>query len=224
MNDKLEAFRKRLRVPEREKRNWQSWVGSPTAWLALILSASSFFYTFLYHSDELSVVIDEPVIQLNRQNKIEITSPRGVTFINSGSRPVAVTGVRLNIMQRYESFPNPRCKDSYSKNIHFVFEQTVIKPYDAISKPVKFANEERYSENITFENQTHNVLAVCAIFQLAATDGAKWQKTVSLGPYRGVNLGNWISENDKDAPAYLIKRNRFWTVVDRDRYMEAPDE
>jgi len=43
MRENLETFRKRIRGPEREKVNWQFWIGSPTAWLVLFLSASTGF-------------------------------------------------------------------------------------------------------------------------------------------------------------------------------------
>ena len=197
MNEKLEAFRKRLHGSERE------------------------------HSDELSVVLDEPSVHLSRsQDKVEVASPRSITFINSGSRPIAVTGVVLNVMQPHEYELKPTCKHNYSQNIPFAFEQTVVKPYDMASRPLKFADKETFSTDITFENRGMNTLSVCAIFQLAAHDEARWQKTMSLGLYRVQVSGvdDWKSDKEKLSPAYLIKRNRFWTAVNKDKYFEAPDE
>jgi hypothetical protein len=75
---KIEAFRKRLRGAEKQKTNWQYWIGSPTAWLALVLSAATGFYTFLYHSDELSVVIARPDVFLTMQGNVQVRSPMGV--------------------------------------------------------------------------------------------------------------------------------------------------
>jgi len=61
MNERLEAVRKRLNRPEKETRDWQFWIGSPRAWLALFLSSITAFYTFLFHRDELSIAI--PAVQ-----------------------------------------------------------------------------------------------------------------------------------------------------------------
>jgi hypothetical protein len=223
MNERLEAFRKRLRGPDKEKGNWQFWIGSPTAWLALLLSSTTAFYTFLYHSDELSVVIDSPSIVLDNDGKLAVHSPSSVTFINSGSRPVAVTGIQLILVQPIENFPDPQCRGSGSySNLSLEFEQTVVKPYDAVAKPLGFYNKKPLEEEkveLTKENtgKGESVLAVCLKFSIAATDAAGWIKTIDLGKTTMGRPGFSTSEDkSEDPPAYLIKRNRFWTEVDRD--------
>src|SRR5262245_47683027 len=104
----IETFRSRLKQPKKATTNWQQWIGSPTAWLALILSASSFFYTFLYYSDDLSVVMDRPVIQPAFQDVLRISAPRNMTFINSGSRPIVITGAQLILVHGWRHFADCR--------------------------------------------------------------------------------------------------------------------
>jgi len=48
MNEKLEAFRKRLRKPEKKKTDWASSIGSPTAQFAAVLSLFNLFYSHVY--------------------------------------------------------------------------------------------------------------------------------------------------------------------------------
>ena len=105
MNDKLEAFRKRLRDPEKKKASWQFWIGSPTAWLALFISSTTAFFTLFYHSDELRVAVSGGIaarLELFADEKtgtpyrgVTVSTPRRFTFINSGSRPIAVLSARI---------------------------------------------------------------------------------------------------------------------------------
>lgn len=224
MNERLEAFRNRLRGPERKEINWQFWVGSPTAWLALFLSSTTAFYTFLYHSDQLSVVVDSPTIRPDG-NTFRISPPAGMTLINSGSRPVVVTGAQLLLVQGHPH--NVECDDDRDRRteIPLVFEQTVVRPYDATSKTLKFSKEEETFEAVLGNRDRGTGQAsvlVCVRFELAATDAARWRKTVSAG----LQLG-WPREPHRELqrarfetrPKYLMKRNRFWTEVDRDKFL-----
>jgi hypothetical protein len=217
----IEAFRARLKQPEKNKKiNWQQWVGSPTAWLALMLSASSFFYTFLYHSDELSVVMGDPTIKPDK-DAFKIIAPRSMTFINSGSRPVTVISARLILVQGHPH--SVECGDSVRRDITtefpLIFEQTVVKPFDAVSRSMSFENkEESFPKAGINEGGGQASVLVCVRFELAATDAARWRKTVLLGlqlgsrdPFAQLRQGRFDT-----TPKYLMKRNRFWTEVDRD--------
>jgi hypothetical protein len=157
----IEEFRRMLKGPEKKKfgTNWHQWIGSPTAWLALMLSVSTAFYTFLYHSDELSVVIDTPDISVgevwdtedgrqevsssfpvgDKRPPIVVTSPRGVAFINSGTRPIAVTSVWFALVRPDASGP-ALCKKERAVEQNFDFEQIVIKPYDVAYRKLKLSS------------------------------------------------------------------------------------
>ncbi|SFV16046.1 hypothetical protein SAMN05192541_124125 [Bradyrhizobium arachidis] len=223
MNERLEAFRKRLNEPKKRRsdKNWQQWIGSPTAWAGLILSSVTAFYTFLYHSDELSVVIDSPFIKPDGEN-FKVRPPPGLTFINSGSRPVVVTSMKMLLIQRHYA-SDPECDDwEVRTEIPFAFEQTVVKPYDALSKTLKFENEEATiaakGGNANRKGGRASML-VCIRFELAATDAVRWQKTVTAGHQierdRQPNAELQRARFDT-RPKILMKRNRFWTEVDRD--------
>src|SRR5436305_12370535 len=45
---------------------------SPTAWLALLVSSATAFYTLIYHSDELSVVASPSSIFLTKSGDIQV--------------------------------------------------------------------------------------------------------------------------------------------------------
>src|SRR5437764_4060783 len=108
MNDRLEAFRKRLRGPDREKTSWQFWIGSPTAWLAFFISSTTAFYTLLYHSDELRVALIPGDVQAY-SGKVSVEPPETFTFINSGSRPIAVLAAEMSVNQPDKGVPHLDC-------------------------------------------------------------------------------------------------------------------
>jgi hypothetical protein len=102
-NERLEDFRKRLRGPEQNKETWKFWIGSPVAWIALALSLWTAFYTFVYHSDELSVVFDNVLIVRSpdplKFMVVRVKLPKAITFVNSGSRPITATKFGILIAQ-----------------------------------------------------------------------------------------------------------------------------
>ncbi len=76
MNEKLEAFRRRLREPEKKKTDWASWIGSPTAQFAAVLSLFNLFYSHAYYSDELIVGLSPSRVGSDYADSIEVELPR----------------------------------------------------------------------------------------------------------------------------------------------------
>lgn len=226
MEDKsrIEAFRKRLYGAEEQRVNWQFWIGSPTAWIALILSAVTAFYTFLYHSDELSVVVGRPSIFLTMDGDIEVRAPSSITFINSGSRPVAVTGIQMMLVQPTEKVAEPKCRNSGAYQYFSVtFEQTVIKPYDTVAKAIKFDETQSSLDTKRVVMSEANkklkrdqIVVACLEFEIVAADTAGWRKVVQVERVTLSGVGSTDLSVQDARPLYLIKRNRFWTSVGGD--------
>jgi hypothetical protein len=225
MNEKLEAFRKRLHGPEKEKPNWQFWVGSPIAWLALLVSSTTAFFTFFYHSDELRVTVSGGTFRL--VDKPEFHAPISMTFINTGTRPIAVLGVEQLVVQPTKQFPNPDCEHGYVQRQSLIFEHTVVKASDTVAKtPTRFKPpvpedvrdpipDPKPFQSIArsdFNKSRGLFFVVCMTFEILATDTLDWRKTVKVLEVKGESLQFlypiWIS-----APQHLIKRNRFQTSV-----------
>ncbi len=98
MNERLELLRKRLSKTEqkREKFNWKTfWTASPTAWLALVISSITAFYTLVYYNDEVSVVMDKTSVFYKRDGKT-VHFAKAFTVINSGTSPIAL--VQANVI------------------------------------------------------------------------------------------------------------------------------
>jgi hypothetical protein len=148
MNERLEAFRRRLHEQKKSSPKWHQQIGSPTAWLALIFSTTTFFNTFFYYSDEMSVVVTPRfLVNLLEKDKIMVEPPTSITFINSGSRPIAVLGVSMMIVQPTEKTARPDCRGNGNHWLsHLVFDQTVVKPYEMTTLSMKFYEAKSTSE------------------------------------------------------------------------------
>jgi hypothetical protein len=219
MNEKLEAFRKRLRGPEKEKTNWPAWIGSPTAWLALFISSTTAFYSLLYHSDELSVVVRPGLIEF-KDKEIGLYDPGDAIIINSGNRPIAVLGVNMTTIQASSSGEKIDCFHGSKEFFVLPFERIVVKPYDTVVASLKgkdgappnyLVSMTETNQQLIKANNSPNIIA-CLTFWIVAAD-EPWHKTFEVVGLQG---------RRHDGPRYVIKRNTFWTEVADDR--ELPYE
>jgi hypothetical protein len=237
MNDKLEAFRKHLREPEKKKTNWASWIGSPTAQFATILSLYNLFYSHAYYSDELIVVLSQARIhQLGDEIKVRLPK---VTLVNSGTRAAAVLGIHLRHVQPPPRHTTIKDLDSCDKiekldgagdvsnPAPIVFEHVVLKPGDIAVRSIRFdKNPNPIDLDFTAEESGEGTFRltdinrsrkhedqswlVCLVFNIAATD-ATWLKPVELTRDHATTLSD-LRERLPSTHT-LVKRNNFWTSV-----------
>jgi hypothetical protein len=228
MTERLEDFRKRLRGSEKNADSWKSWVGSPTAWIALALSLATAFYTFVYHSDELSVVFDNVDVVGSLDTKkftaVKVMLPKAITFVNSGSRPVTVTKFGILVAQRWTNKDRPDCS-SLGTTFEYDLEPTVIKPYDTVSKNVRLtpSHSEKNIEDLNVSGinlqEQEWFFAACGKFSFVTQDSAIWHRVIRLDLLK-MSPGDVLAArnrlNNSDVPQVLIKRSRFWTSVSGD--------
>jgi hypothetical protein len=223
MNAKLEEFRNRLRGPEEAKTIWQKFrIGSPTAWLALCLSSVTAFSSFIYYSDQLSVVVVPGVIFISRESDrmLRASVPGGITFINSGSRPIAVLKTTLVIAQPTDNDANLNCYHTERTVIELPMGPTIVKPYDVLLlKEVKFPSnvdglpaERIPMTDINSRSTSGRIVLYCLEFNIVATD-ITWDKMiaverVTLYPEKVV-----IEDIGAYQPVRLIGRNWFMREV-----------
>jgi hypothetical protein len=229
MNEGLEEFRKRLRGPKKEKANWQFWIGSPTAWLALCLSAGTAFYTFIYHSDELSVFVPNAGLTYS-EGRTSVSPPSTIALINTGSRPLTVMWVDLHLVQSTRQIARPSCQSGSAIAFRLDFEPTVVKPYETVVKALKFEGAKSASDAREFpmtksnqEKHRPDVL-VCMAFYVIDSDSLAHWKIREIDDPRLVD-GEWQYYNGRDDPAkslHLIKRNIFSTKFDEEPALWAP--
>ncbi|UVC09829.1 hypothetical protein IHQ71_04230 [Rhizobium sp. TH2] len=216
-----QAFRTYLskRQPSSEKKiNWGQWIGSPTAWLALFISASTAFYSMLYVRDEAKIVFDKHYIKVHNKDWLAINSPRTITFVNSGNRPIAITEVLIDVVQPFGNYPDPQlCSESGDHSVFDMdFEQTAIKPFDIVVKPFRFQKtsvQEMRAIPMSAVNKGrrkqvgHRKALVCAHVTFVVSD-AEYRQSVLL-------FSGWFEggqQNRKfliEEPVTVIKRSLF---------------
>jgi hypothetical protein len=228
MNDKLEAFRKRLRGPEKEKVTWRSWVGSPTAWLALLISSATAFSSIVYHSDELGVQVPPlSAFETESRDQIHVVLPPSITFVNSGSRPIAVLRVSVRFIQPRQMAEHVDCLHGQMDVAGLPLHMLVVKPYDILVHALRYDDKwlprDLYfaSSELNKKNPSHMPLFVsCAIFQIVAADTTSFFKTVETG--RTDEYG--FDRSRLSDTQHLIKRSTFWTSVAGEKDIEISDD
>jgi hypothetical protein len=218
MNEKLEAFRTRLRGREKEKFKftWQFLIGSPVAWLAFLISSATAFSSIVYHSDKLSVQVAEPAAYEDESgDQVYVVLPPGITFINSGTRPIAVVRASIYFVQPRQKAEHVDCLHGQVDVAWLPLEMLVVKPYDILVYALQYDGKKWPRElylarsELNKNNPSHMPLFVsCATFQIVAADTTSFYKTVEIG--RTDEHGLVLSRGD---PRHLIKRSMFWTSV-----------
>jgi hypothetical protein len=179
VNERLDAFRKRLHGPEKEKDRWKFWVGSPVAWLGLVLSVQTAYINFFRVSDDLKVVITNPSIEPRHESdtgaslSVKFTG----TFANNGNRPAVVVGSRLKIGNWFN--PDRGCDQiSYSK-VEFQVKPLLVKANEAEfdvfgTKDSKGNDSEQSIEDFigpALNYSAQNSVLTCLQFDVVTADG-----------------------------------------------------
>jgi hypothetical protein len=103
MNDQLEAFRKRLRGPEkpsqpRDRMKVKQWVAIVISIVALGISAVTAYYSVILQSEEKRVFVDQiPLLIRTADTRLQVEGILDIAFVNTGTRPIVVRSVDLII-------------------------------------------------------------------------------------------------------------------------------
>lgn len=134
-----------------------------------------------------------------------------------------LTGFSFELIQPIEDAPEPECLGSGShSSFSLESEQTVIRPYDTITKPIKFASstskpedQERKILDLTGENlrrgKGKQAIVACGTFSLIVTEGRYWSKTVDLGK---TTLQSSYSSTSGDRSEYPAPYDQQKSVLD----------
>jgi hypothetical protein len=143
LNEKLEAFRRRLRGPEasqqkRERVKGKDWVAILVSITALALSALTAYFSFVRQSEELRVFLGEiPLLTKADDGRLQLEGNLDIDFMNTGTRPIIVQSVSLII-------GIPEGKDGGSKWCGLHPYQRDLEPlFDVDSFVVKEKNQSQ---------------------------------------------------------------------------------
>lgn len=115
----------------------KDWITGTLAFLALVLSAATAYYTTIRQADDLRVVSSlEPVVIVDDKGKLGVSGQQGITFINSGNRDAAVTGVTLVVFKLMgPPSTNSQCNEGRQvASLIYEVEPFIISPGEIVVK------------------------------------------------------------------------------------------
>jgi hypothetical protein len=217
------AFRDRLQQmsekakSKRLKFAWKDWIGSPTAWLALLISGVTAYYNLFYRSDDIRVSISSPSLFYNPKTElIEVSIPSDVTVINAGNRTAALTRMQIFFAQPFEG-QRPSCKGgaeiqfgaaSHKPLIVKAAEITSLEldnPDAGKRRTISVSDENKKRPNGKFD------VISCATFSIILPDGVEREITIPLAEYTVDSKARWgvgapERRRDPDKPIVLLRR------------------
>jgi hypothetical protein len=116
----------------------KEWVGIITSFVAFVLSLYTFYSSNLRKVDDFRLSLQGVMSGFNMGEEFAIGSELSGTFINSGTRSVAVENVSLLVTQ-HEVFTGDLIKDCYGGQelYRVMLEPFVVKPQEIAIRPLK---------------------------------------------------------------------------------------
>jgi hypothetical protein len=197
--------------------------------LALLVSGMTAYFTVARQADDLRVVIERTPAVFLTEKKLSILSDQQLTFINSGNRPVAVTGITLVVSPTGLDKTCVHPDELFSLN--YEVEPFVVKSGEITIKKMAFRKGSWW----TFEEQFFDVpgggsakvstrpdmnegdsVNACFKFRLATPDSYSEEVELLLFTHKLKNLGWWFFEESptpafkKGEPIVLLRK---WGTV-----------
>ena len=224
MNERLELLRKRIRGTEqkRDSINWKAlWIGSPTAWLALLISSCLAYNTLFNQFDDVSVVLTEPVsmTQVGGVDQKAINLPSSLTIVNSGTQPFVLLGAFVMVGPINSDRPasasapqnrtqcNDRSNGHYQVFSGFHFERAIIAAGDVFLLPLK------RDEGTLLQAQWSPQTELCIVFDFVVPHSAPTRRGIPVPVAEWVPEGELLSRVQRGVSRsdlqYLIRNRPF---------------
>jgi hypothetical protein len=221
----LDQFRERLRRPEKASTDWAKWIGSPTAWLALLLSAFSVYGTLVRKTDDLRVVTHRKPSAVVQGQQVEFLAlDQDLILINSGNRAAAVTEITL-ILWFQDGNESVTCDHDHYQPIYlnYDFSPVVVKPGEMSSLslsrfidynvgikgilPVEYEMSDGKLTSASFKRapKAGDIMAACLSFRIILPDSDLRNASVLLETAPG-EKNFYIDYKERfTAPVVLVK-------------------
>jgi hypothetical protein len=115
----------------------KDWITGILAFLALVVSAATAYFTTIRQADDLRVISSlEPVVILDDKARLGVSGQQQITFINSGNRDAAVTGVTLVVFKLMGSpSANSQCNEGREvANLAYQVDAFITRPGEILVK------------------------------------------------------------------------------------------
>ena len=167
----------------------RDWFTTSMAVAAFVMSAVSFYFSVLWKSDNLLVVVgDTPAFSVSfEKNVIMPSNVQTMALINSGNRAAAVIRIRLFLEETNKSLDDATSCPKYGDHVltaDYEFEPLVIKPGDMSTLKAQLPTAERGKPeptlNLSAESKTAQRVKLfgCLRFTVVTPDNVSEESDV----------------------------------------------
>jgi hypothetical protein len=162
----------------------KDWITTGVAVLAFVVSVSTTYYTVFRTTDDISVLIMPFWSLYAEDEKFDIFSQTGLSFVNAGKRTVAITNIMVTITQpNNKELLNTDCFNGYKQHTFLSTVPFAVRPGEIVTKIYKMSEFAPADQNIIYMNppyitltDTNKVasdpsLAICISFRVLSADG-----------------------------------------------------
>jgi len=210
VNDKIEAFRQRLRdiKPKKEKAKIRDWIALAASLIALAISIVSTYVTVFVQRERLEGVILRQIEMFFQNKTFAAKGTIQLLFTNRGNMPLTVAGGTFRVIQTAEQSSDCELGEDVGEERDLKLDPFVIKPAEAVIKVVDFDHKPVAIKNLKFKD--YYFVSGCLRIDTITTNGRG-----SIDEW----IGYWSFEIDGKPPLdnYPIGSvERFpFTIVDR---------
>lgn len=145
MNDQLEGYRKRkARSEETQPRApmaAKDWATLTMSVIALVLAGTTTYFNFFRQTERLEAMVTGAPAASFPDQGIELNGMLELAFVNSGTRPIAVTNVSLSLNHEAAIVNNfYQCTGEFISNINFDEDAFVVRPSEVLVKKFDVTN------------------------------------------------------------------------------------
>jgi hypothetical protein len=203
--------------------NWAGRIGAVTGICALIISAGSAYVTTFRQVDDLRVLIGHPPIPaIEKTGDLLIIGSLNLTFINSGNRSVAISGVQglvTRLSVAHSTSTECRTKDTYG--VPFKIDTFILKAGEIVERnvdidawfvwekrPDVFGMTARAISKSRFEAKPNDVFLTCLALKIVTPDS--YSSEISKPAFRyELADGGSIPLFEPDSPIIFLQRTRM---------------
>jgi hypothetical protein len=153
-------------------KEWAGVIGTVTGVLALVISGLNAYFNIIRQKDELRVANDGRLFaSTNAEGVLQIIGRHSLTFINSGNRAAAVTGIKLLVseLDNFDDKEAPNCLVGQGVYLDYEIEPFAIKPGEITVKSLD-VKENAATFKTIFGRERKYLLMACLEFSVASPD------------------------------------------------------
>jgi len=231
MNERLRAFRRRLRSRTSTPRSADRWkakdyltIGISIA--ALLVALTTSFFSVVWQLDDVRVVIGEtPSVYLNEANEVVLEGSQTITFINSGNRQAAITRFQVHAIPLVGPINDKEtCENPWGPLIPFVFKRMVLKPSEIVHLELPLTDEKGFwqkrkdgslvlEKSISTPKHEDSYL-VCLTLDVVTPDSyVEWSRR----PIFKITFAEPLTDSERQVA--LFERGRPIPIVQRNGYI-----